>query len=415
MKKDPSKVEIDTLASFFPLCHMTHDELNLLSDQVTLLRGKKGKCLVECGASDNKTVFVVEGNVKLESGDGHNHMIEQDTPQSKSPISCTSPHKYTVTCLNTVYYFRVDNHVIENLLERNDTSTQADNQNSFDQQLLNNQLFNIIYKDLIKDDLVIPTLPKIAMGVKRAIEQDLPVRKIEMLIQADPALASLLVKTANSALYRTRNSASTIEQSIIRLGLNVVKQLVTGYSLKNLFTTNNKSIKTRMKDLWIHSAEVAAVCFVLARHLRGFDAEHALLLGLLHNVGVLPILGYAERCPDVIENDDKLDATINNLKAEIGSIILTKWQFSEDFVSVARESENWQRDDYDKADYCDIVLVAKLHTFIGRESSNNELPQLYEIPAFQKLGLDKNNPGKGLSILADANDQIATVRQLLSI
>ena len=59
--------------------------------------------------------------------------------------------------------------------------------------------------------------------------------------------------------------------------------------------------------------------------------------------------------------------------------------------------------------------MAKLHTYIGREHNKKDLPQLYEIPAFQKLGLDQYDPNKGLAIIADANEQINEVRRLLAI
>ena len=138
-------------------------------------------------------------------------------------------------------------------------------------------------------------------------------------------------------------------------------------------------------------------------------------MGLLHNVGVLPILSYAEHYPDITLDEKKLDATVNSLKTDVGVIILTKWQFSQDFITVAKESANWLRDEPGQADYADLVLVAKLHTFIGREHHGEELPQLYEIPAFHKLGLDQDDPDKGLSIIADANEQISEVRSLLSL
>jgi HD-like signal output (HDOD) protein len=312
-----------------------------------------------------------------------------------------------------VEYFRLENHVIANLLERKNAN-QSQPEEGLQEHLRDNPLFAVIYQDLIDDNLVIPTLPKIAVGVRKAIETDVPVRKIELLIQADPALATLLIKTANSALYRTRNTATTIEQAIMRMGLRTVKNLVTSYSLKHLFKTEHKAIKQRMKDLWIQSTEVAAVSFVLAKHLRQFDPEQALLMGLLHNVGVLPVLSYAERYPDIASDEDKLDATVTSLKAEVGAIILTKWQFSQDFITVARESEHWMRDST-AADYADLVLVAKLHTHIGREHHADNLPALHAVPAFHKLGLDQDDPNKGLSIIADANEQISEVRSLLSI
>lgn len=408
-----SGITTQTLAELFPLCFMTEAERQMLSEQLEVLKGKKGKCLVESGASDNKALYVLDGKIKVETADGQIQTFESDAPQFKSPISFACPHKVTVTCLSTVEYFRLENHVIANLLERKNANQSQPDQ-GLQEHLRDNPLFAAIYQDLIDDNLVIPTLPKIAVGVRKAIETDVPVRKIELLIQADPALATLLIKTANSALYRTRNTATTIEQAIMRMGLRTVKNLVTSYSLKHLFQTEHKAIKQRMKDLWIHSTEVAAVSFVLAKHLRQFDPEQALLMGLLHNVGVLPVLSYAERYPDIASDEDKLDATVTSLKAEVGAIILTKWQFSQDFITVARESEQWMRDS-STADYADLVLVAKLHTYIGREHQANNLPALHAVPAFQKLGLDQDDANKGLSIIADANEQISEVRSLLSI
>lgn len=413
MKNEP-QLEPLSLAALFPLGYMTDAERFMLSEQLTVLRAKKGKCLVEYGISDNKALFVLNGKIKVESNDGQCHIYETGAPQFKSPISFANPHKFTVTCLAATEYFRLDSYVIANLLERKN-ARNAPTDDSIEAHLRDNPLFTAIYKDLNDDNLIIPTLPKIAVAVRKAIEDDIPVRKIELLIQADPALATLLIKTANSALYRMRNTATSIEQAIMRMGLRTVKNLVTSYSLKHLFKTDQMAIKQRMKDLWIHSTEVAAVSYVLAKHLRKFDPEQALLMGLLHNVGVLPVLRYAEQYTDIAGDEQKLDAVVTSLKAEVGAIILAKWRFSEDFITISKESENWFRDDSPQADYADLVIVAKLHTFIGRANTEKNLPQLYAIPAFHKLGLNQDTPDKGLSIIADANEQISEVRRLLSL
>ncbi|WP_455204493.1 hypothetical protein, partial [Kaarinaea lacus] len=99
----------------------------------------------------------------------------------------------------------------------------------------------------------------------------------------------------------------------------------------------------------------------------------------------------------------------------VGSIILNKWQFPQEFVVTASESGNWFRDSDSPADYCDLILVAKLHTFIGKPNPQKQLPQLFEIPAFKKLGLDRENADNGLTILSHANEQITEVRKLLSL
>ena len=205
---DQSKIQPHTLAQLFPLCFMTEAEREMLCEQLSVLRGKKGKILLEAGASDGKALYVLSGKLSVESPDGQTQILENDAPQFKSPLSFSSPHKVTVSCLSTVEYFRLENHIIANLLERKNAGN-SQSEDSLQEHLRDNPLFTAIYQDLIADTLIIPTLPKIAVGVRKAIENDVPVRKIELLIQADPALATLLIKTANSALYRARNTATT--------------------------------------------------------------------------------------------------------------------------------------------------------------------------------------------------------------
>ena len=99
----------------------------------------------------------------------------------------------------------------------------------------------------------------------------------------------------------------------------------------------------KMMAIWKHSREVAALSFVLAKITPGFNPEHALLAGLLHDIGAIPIITYADKHPDILEEKCDLDLLINQLKGEVGAAILTKWNFSEDLVATAREAENWLR------------------------------------------------------------------------
>jgi putative nucleotidyltransferase with HDIG domain len=230
------------------------------------------------------------------------------------------------------------------------------------------------------------------------------------------------MKVANSALYRTSKPVRTIEQAIIKVGLKMVKNIVFAYSLKDMFRSSHTYINFRLKNMWTHSAEVAAVSYVLANKLGKFDPEYALLLGLLHDIGMLPILSYAERYPELAESPEQIDATIKQLHDEVGGIILSEWHFDEEFATVAREADDWYRDKQAQADYCDLVLVAQLHSFIGKSKDKvqqltgaRSLPPLCEIPAVRKLGLHTEGPEDSISLLADANRQLAEAKQALSL
>ena len=247
------------------------------------------------------------------------------------------------------------------------------------------------------------------MNPSRIVIEESDVRNIELIIQSDPAIATYIMKVANSALYRIGKPIRTIEQAILRMGLSTIKSLVTCFALRGLFYSDHDYIKQRMKNLWKHSAEVAAVAFVLARKLGNFDPEQALLLGLLHDIGMLPILTYAEHIPLIAQNNDKIDTTIQQLHGEIGAIILKKWHFEDDFAIVAQEADDWWRDSQTTADYCEAKDKV---TFLA---GNNPIPLITTLPAFKKLGLNNASPEQSLSILTDANQLLADAKKILSL
>ncbi|MDH5325217.1 MAG: HDOD domain-containing protein [Gammaproteobacteria bacterium] len=404
-----STINGGTLGLFFPLCYMNKNELELLAQDVIVFVGKKGKRLVEQGSTDHKALYLIKGKVCLETDDGKRQFIEEYTRASKSPVSFSDPHKYTVTCDTTVEFMRIDNHIIDNLLERHRDAHQC----QFDYSWLNNPLFFDIYRDLSQDALIIPTLPKLALNIRKAIDDDADLRKIEILIQADPTLATILIRTANSALYKRDNPAETIEKAIIRLGMQTIKSLVTHYSLKSLFRTESTILKARMHDLWIHSTEVAAMSFVLARKLMTLDPEHALLLGLLHNVGALPLLSYADKYSEFRNNPEKLDKVVVELSHHIGALVFDEWGFPEDFVQVAKESNNWGRESGERADYCDLIIAAKYHT-LHSHGKTAALPPPESVPALRKLGLIEELSDNE-RLLSDVKNQVWEVRRMLSM
>lgn len=415
-------IDPELLAKFYPLNALSHSELELLAEQTLLVKARSGKVLVECGASDKKTLYLVSGKLELTAGDGHVHCIESGSPQSFKPISHLNPHRYTVKSVNPVSFVRIDNQIIDNLLEEENRFGSKVEDLYLNESIINNRLFQDMYEDLVEDRLIIPTLPQVATKIRRVIDEDADIRKVEAVIQTDPSIAAALMKVANSALYRTSKPVRTIEQAIIKIGLKMVKNLVFAFSLKDMFRSKHTYINFRLKNMWTHSAEVAAVSYVLAARLGKFDPEYALLLGLLHDIGMLPILSYAERYAELAQSPEQIDATIKQLHDEVGAIILREWHFDEEFATVAQEADDWYRDKHAQADYCDLILVAQLHSFIGKAkekvqqlTGSRNLPSLSDVPAFRKLGLHTEGPEDSIALLADANRQLAEAKEALSL
>jgi len=258
----------------------------------------------------------------------------------------------------------------------------------------------------------LPSLPDVAVRLGRALKnQNTDIKQLARLVQMDPAITAKLIKAANSPLYYRNRKIQTCLDALMTLGLDVTHKLVVSFVLRELFRTNSKHIEIRMQKVWNHSIRVAALCHVLARLTRKLPPEQALLSGLLHDVGVIGILTYADRYPEIDTRANILDGIITGMRATVGEMILSHWQFPKNTITAAREAEDWMRDHGPELDDCDLVMVAQIHSFMGTPKIQ-EVPSLDEIPAFHRLGFIDLTPKKSMKILEKAEQQIAEVEAL---
>ena len=73
-----------------------------------------------------------------------------------------------------------------------------------------------------------------------------------------------------------------------------------------------------------------------------------------------------------------------------------------------KEAENWYRDHPGPADYADLVIVAQLHEGVGGDIDPSK------VPALARLGLSPEEIDRGLELLHDAQEEIATAGRLLA-
>jgi HD-like signal output (HDOD) protein len=141
-----------------------------------------------------------------------------------------------------------------------------------------------------------------------------------------------------------------------------------------------------MREVWAKSTEVAGISHVLCRHYTRLGPDQATLAGLIHKIGVLPILKFAEESrAELLHSGATLDLVINELHPLIGSLILKTWEFPSELIVVPKEHLNFDRQ-IEKADYADLVMVANLQSYIG---TNHPFTQMdwSTISAFNRVGL----------------------------
>jgi HD-like signal output (HDOD) protein len=250
-----------------------------------------------------------------------------------------------------------------------------------------NSIFNDIVEDIGRNRLPLPTQPKIAVAIQELCENpNVTIEELNEVIVQDPGLTARLIRIANSPLVRGRVSINSLKTAISRLGTHLVANMAIGLATEQLFNAKNKIIEEKMRQAWKHSGDVAGASFAIASYTKAFSPEEAMLAGLLHDIGVLPILTYAESHQDLMKNFEMFEMLIYQFRSDLGETILTSWQFPTCVSDVPKNLTKLDRV-VEKPDLTDIVLVAKIHTL--RETAHPlALINREEVPAFARLGLD---------------------------
>ncbi|MEZ4503074.1 MAG: GGDEF domain-containing protein [Dehalococcoidia bacterium] len=133
----------------------------------------------------------------------------------------------------------------------------------------------------------LPSLPAVALEVLDLAQRpDVGIDSLARTIGRDPALASKVLRTANSSFYAQHRAVTTLPQAVMLLGLNSVRSLALGFSLvDSLRRSEGRGFD--YGRFWQHSLYSAVGARALAARARVVEPEEAFLGGLLHGIGVL--------------------------------------------------------------------------------------------------------------------------------
>ena len=207
-------------------------------------------------------------------------------------------------------------------------------------------LLRILVEKISNDTLVLPTLPAIALKVRRAADDpDIKLNAMAEVVCQDPSLSARMIKISNSAYLGRSIKVTSTQQAITRIGLRHMKNIATALAMEQLFVSKNDIVKQYMAQIWADTIEIVAnslaVMQVHAKQTknRSLTIETMMLAALVHNIGVLPILTEAERHADIFANPTFLDVAIEKMAGKLGASIMTEWGFEPEFVDVA---QNWK-------------------------------------------------------------------------
>lgn len=259
------------------------------------------------------------------------------------------------------------------------------------------------------DNLVLPTLPEVALKIQDLIDNpNVSAEQIVAVLSSDPFITAQIIKAANSAFFTGKPQVDNVREAVSRLGYRQLRNLVVTITMNKMFYSNNPIINKQMKDVWEHSRKVAAVSHVLAQRQSHLSPDQAMLAGLVHDIGILPLCLHIEKNHVPIAADT-LAELIRKCHDIIGTKLLQKWNFPPNLIEVVGEHENLYRDSSDmpRADYTDVVSLANL-----QEGARAKVVAWDNIAAVGRMGLSKEECQTFLDRYAE---RIALVESMLGI
>jgi HD-like signal output (HDOD) protein len=361
------------------------------------------------GEKSEYLYYLLKGSVELESDGGANYFIEEGSTLANLPLNSGKVCGATATTKSQSVILSMPTNLVQWWITKN-KSNPADNLEIIDielpKEIPNTQFFNSFAKAYRENKLSLPSLPQVAIKLRKAMEEDIGIKDVIKIIEIDAPIVAKLIQVSNSALYVSTTPIKNCHDAVTRLGLETTRKLVMGISVKQLFQSKSPQLMAKMMELWKKSLHISSLSFVLAQESGEVNPEDALLAGLICDIGAIPLLHFAEQNPDSYPDLNELQIAMPYLNPPVGSLVLHTLGFAKEITEIPKHAEDWYYEsDSDKLTLIDVVILAKLHSYFGTDRAK-ELPYINSIPAYTKLKNGKLNPDFSLDILSKAQQRI---------
>ncbi len=219
-------------------------------------------------------------------------------------------------------------------------------------------LLEIVKTYASSEKLSLPVFPPVAIELQQIMADDnVPLDQIAKTLCKDQALASQVLKLANSAFFSGLSKVRTIREALLRLGVNQVFNCLIVSCQSNLYTSKNPVISNYLQVLWRHALATAIGAKWLLKRTGYADlADEGFLAGLLHDIGKLLLLRVVETLNsdnmDIKLSDEFISEILDSMHVEQGYNLMEDWSIPPSYCITARDHH---MEDFDSAN---VLLMA---------------------------------------------------------
>lgn len=194
----------------------------------------------------------------------------------------------------------------------------------------------------------IPPFPKVAMQVMKMLgDPKVQPKDLAEVIRYDAAITANLLKTCNAAYFGLPRKVSSLDEALVLLGQDALKDIIIASSSARFYKgeAGGAGYQLEQGELWKHSVATAIMAKSIAPHFKGIDPGTAFTTGLLHDIGKRFLSSFVASDFQKIMDRTYIDGLsfmaaeheiLGIDHAELGSMIMQKWEFSEEMIQAVR-------------------------------------------------------------------------------
>lgn len=187
---------------------------------------------------------------------------------------------------------------------------------------------NAIVEGIRAGKLELPVIPKVASKVfSLTNDPNADMNDLSRLIHSDQAIASHVLRIANSASYTAGEHIVSLQQAVTRLGMKLLGEIAIAVAIQSdIFRA--PEFEDRVKLLLKHALAAAAYGREVARKRRR-NIEGQFLCGLLHSVGkpiCLQLIATVQRQRHIKLSKEDVDQIVAALHAKIATKVAIDWK-----------------------------------------------------------------------------------------
>jgi HD-like signal output (HDOD) protein len=210
------------------------------------------------------------------------------------------------------------------------------------------------------DEMKLPVFPAVAVELQNLInKRNFTLNEFATIVSKDQALASQVLKLANSAFYAGFRKVHTLKDAVMRFGINQTLNCVITMGQRDCYASKNVLIDGYMQTLWQHALVCAiGTRWVLEKVGCQSLADEGYLAGLLHDIGKLVLLKVVEKLIDkegTAFSEPFILELLESMHAQEGGKLLERWSVPEVYCFTARDHH---KDDFDPND--NILLTVRV-------------------------------------------------------